>query len=469
MRDMHSGDRMDKVNKNEEGHVWVSESCFRQFHIGDQLIGAKSIVRTEKVLMEKHFDDKAYFKFPDINWSEKSRIESKGYVYYYIVKTECSDQNVWRLNDWSGQRTILFANYVRKCSDLSPYAQNKELELANEGREEKVQLKDIQTNTASFAGLAASSTGADLIGALRMDVDDMGDKFSKVKTLAELASKSRILNLFFKIYLTQICNANLCAHFSPLDILEKNYTKKNEYGENKGRNVSVIYAGGDDLFIIGAWDDTTELAFDIQKCFHQFTGGDFKSRKNEIWATISGGLTLHHPKFPLYQMARISGEAEHAAKNDKDFKKDDVKKNRIGLFHDDAKEQRKLKMQNPERYMLSMTWDLGNTFLLPLMKTYYDCGKLKEQDGRQVMEIDKFSYQTIEKWFAVIEKYLESHKLYLPTMARVMKQVEENPKMDRAVFIRLFGLLYTNEESKKNWISHLHIALNWISYLRRTK
>ena len=232
----------------------------------------------------------------------------------------------------------------------------------------------------------------------------------------------------------------------------------------------MIYAGGDDLFILGAWDETAELAFDIQRCFALFTGGSLDKEKQTVTGGrgISGGLTLHQPKFPLYQMARKSGEAEKAAKNDRDVIHDDPTKNRIALFYDDAKDQRKSKMQNPERYMLSMTWDLGNAFLLPLMKTYRQCGKLKEQDGRLLFEIEKFSYQTIEKWFAVIKKYQERNQLYLPTMARVMTQVEEMfGENEQTVFKNLLGFLYTNDESKKNWISHLHIALNWLSYLRR--
>jgi CRISPR-associated protein Csm1 len=276
-----------------------------------------------------------------------------------------------------------------------------------------------------------------------------------------------MLNLFFKVYLNEICSGNLGEEDKPTDIVGKNYQNR-ENGE-KGRNVSVVYAGGDDLFILGAWDETAELAFDIQRCFARFTGGLIDSEKKGCG--ISGGLTLHQPKFPLYQMAQKSGEAEHVAKSDKDTIYGDIEKNRIALFYDDSKYQRRLKMKTPERYryMLSMTWSLSGAFLIPLMKTYRECGSLKSQDGRQVLEIEKFTYQTIEKWFAVIEKYQESYMLYLPTMARVMKQVEDNKNMDADLFEKLISYLYTHEESKKNWISHLHIALNWLSFLRRTK
>ena len=126
--------------------------------------------------------------------------------------------------------------------------------------------------------------------------------------------------------------------------------------------------------------------------------------------------------------------------------------------------------------MLSMEWGLAKEFLHPLMKVYQRCFKQTAftSEARKGIEIEKFSYGTIEKWFAVITKYQRSNQLYLPTMARVMKDVErefsddDKAKLDKAkLFKDLVSYLYTAEEEKKNWISHLHIALNWLTYLRR--
>lgn len=451
-------EQMSPNNKYEDGRIWVSESCYHQFRIGDKLATAKAVIRSRKKPEEKD----PYFKYPDAKWTK----ESKSWIYYQINDQQSKSADCWPINDWTAGQPFLYANYVRKHGELSEYAKKIENESL---KEEKRTAKP--DHTATFQGLAASSCGADLIGALRMDVDDMGNLFNRMGTLSELSVKSRMLNLFFKVYLNQICVANSDGGFSYTDIAKKNYSVKNSHGDI-GRNVSVIYAGGDDLFILGAWDETTELAFDIQRCFSLFTGETLNKEKKTVveGLGISGGLTLHQPKFPLYQMAKKSGEAELGAKNDKETQNAEIEKNRISLFFDDSKRQCRLKMQEPYRYMLSMTWDLCGVFLLPLMKTYRECGNVAFQDGRMVLEIEKFSYQTIEKWFAVIEKYQESSMLYLPTMARVMKQVENNLGNDNVdLFNKLLSFLYTNDESKKNWISHLHIALNWLSYLRRKK
>ena len=101
-----------------------------------------------------------------------------------------------------------------------------------------------------------------------MDVDNFGDLFSGELTrsgIATISNLSRSMNLFFKGYLNQICClelGELGKENHPLNITEE--CKLN------GRNVSIVYAGGDDLFIVGAWDDVAELAFDINACFNAF-------------------------------------------------------------------------------------------------------------------------------------------------------------------------------------------------------
>ena len=465
MFDLHTGTRMDddSVKDPEDNKwTWVSESCFHQFNLGDRLINANVVNRYAVPVNRAEKKNYGTLILPGTN----------GNAFYKVNKEhDTATEFYWRINSWDGGRVFQYSNYVRKHEELSSYARQKEMESLNEELKKGEHRNPQPEDTATFQGLASSSCGADMIGALRMDVDGMGNVFSVIDNPIELSVKSRMLNLFFKVYLHEICKAQSTSGVEVTDIVRKDYKIENAYGM-PGRNVSVIYAGGDDLFIVGAWDETSELAFDIQRCFAHFTGGIFDIAKQTVMGGcgISGGLTLHQPKFPLYQMARISGEAESVAKHDRDTIYNDATKNRIALFYDNAKYQRKEKMQNADYYMLSMTWNLSHEFLLPLMKAYQACGNLIQQDGRTTFEIEKFSYQTIEKWFAVIEKYQESYKFYLPTMARVMKRVEEDLGEEHAkIFKKLLSFLYTNDKSKENWISHLHIALNWLSYLRRTK
>jgi len=432
-------------DRQDDEYLWVSKSCYHQFMLGDKLIEAEYIYRYTSRIDRSKKEVHGTLVLPGM----------RGQNVYYTVTAiaNVTPDTKWAINSWGQENVLPYANYVRKHGDLSAYAQKKEYEsLKKDGRTAN------PDDTATFEGLASSSCGADMIGSLRMDVDNLGNLFSSTDNLLQLSARSRMLNLFFKVYLNQICRER------GVDILKKTESEPLAWGK-PGRNVSIIYAGGDDLFIVGAWDDIIELAFDIQKIFKGFTYG-----RPEKDGGISGGLTLHQPKFPLYQMARLSAEAEAYAKHDDDGESLE-RKNRVSLFYDHSKLHRKMRLhpQYRSRYMLSMEWTLAQEFLLPLMKVYRRCSSVSQKAlERKRLEIDTFSFATIEKWFAVIEKYQLSNQLYLPTMARVLKGVEREFGDNTALFEELITYLYTTDAGKKNWISHFHIALNWLAYLRRT-
>ncbi len=147
--------------------------------------------------------------------------------------------------------------------------------------------------------------GTKLIGTLRMDVDNLGWIFSKGlsgknRSISRLATLSRFFNLFFKRYINDIAAGNP-GGLEQFSVVHP--------GESYPREVVVVYAGGDDLFIVGAWHDVAELAFDIRQAFRKFVGGDH--------ITLSGGLALNHLKHPIHLFARDAGRAEEASKNRK--------------------------------------------------------------------------------------------------------------------------------------------------------
>ena len=151
----------------------------------------------------------------------------------------------------------------------------------------------------SFEQLAEASRGTKKIGVLRMDVDNLGQimvRGLKKRSMLAVSSLSNLMNLFFSGWLNQICE----------DVNQ--LYRKDEQGEDRGDRLYVIYAGGDDLFVLGSWDLIPELAQRIHDDFQQFTGGNPSM-------TISAGIILEDKKFPLYQAAERAGEAEHAAKS----------------------------------------------------------------------------------------------------------------------------------------------------------
>ncbi len=142
---------------------------------------------------------------------------------------------------------------------------------------------------ADYDYLANASEGVKWLGALRMDVDDLGSVFKDKlgnATISRHASLSQALRHFFEGYVPQLCH---------------------QYNKEQDKEIlELIYAGGDDLFLVGGWSALPEIAEKIRSEFHDFVTGDH--------VTLSGGIAIEHMKFPLYQFADRSGDAEKNAK-----------------------------------------------------------------------------------------------------------------------------------------------------------
>lgn len=141
-----------------------------------------------------------------------------------------------------------------------------------------------------FEDLAAGSAFGKL-GVLRMDVDSLGrilkEAFGKGQDsyFGRYGAMSRSLGHFFKGYLNHLWFHN----------------------EDYRHHAQIIYAGGDDLFIVGRWDVSLQLAFDIHRDFTRWA-----CRHPAL--SISGGLVFVNPKFPISKAAELAGKAEDAAK-----------------------------------------------------------------------------------------------------------------------------------------------------------
>ena len=171
-----------------------------------------------------------------------------------------------------------------------------------------------------FEELATSSglgedKGIKRLGVLRADVDNLGaafiggfisagsDKF-KYGTLSRYADLSRDLAMFFKVAVNKMAQGDVqgfgtsVTPFTPFTIwADKQVTT---------RKIHVIYSGGDDVFLVGAWDELLELAIDIRKKLAEVTDKKI---------TMSAGLALFSPSYPISQMATITGLLESVAKD----------------------------------------------------------------------------------------------------------------------------------------------------------
>ncbi len=135
------------------------------------------------------------------------------------------------------------------------------------------------------------------MGVLRMDVDNLGSIFQSgiadsKASLARYAALSRAFDFFFTGYINSICADSKKAY--------------------------IVYAGGDDLFIVGDWREMIGVAEQVSRKFKAYTCG------NQAFS-ISGGVAILGSKYPIIAGAQQSAEAEERAKGHKVVVKDVVK------------------------------------------------------------------------------------------------------------------------------------------------
>lgn len=185
-----------------------------------------------------------------------------------------------------------------------------------------------------FGSIAALSTGTALLGILKADVDHLGLIFSlglEPPTISRVAALSHQFDRFFSGFLNTLCREvtndwkrNLSD--KEKDAVEDRATKAAEAGKQlKLDDIEnlfyITYAGGDDLLIIGPWDQTVELAQKLNEKFRAYT-----CKNPNI--TISAGIALVKPHFPVQRFVELAGHALEKAKN--------AGRNRITLFDQTA-------------------------------------------------------------------------------------------------------------------------------------
>ncbi|MBS4062066.1 MAG: hypothetical protein KG029_16840, partial [Bacteroidetes bacterium] len=146
----------------------------------------------------------------------------------------------------------------------------------------QVQNDQLQNKKLKYCGIEA-------LGILKADVDNLGLLFAcgireERLTLSRLATMSRQMNNYFSIFLP--------------------YKLKTD---ERFQNIYTVFAGGDDLFLIGAWNRIIDFAGFLHDSFKEYS-----CRNEQI--TISAGVALHKPNTPVLTFAETSENALEKSK-----------------------------------------------------------------------------------------------------------------------------------------------------------
>ncbi len=153
----------------------------------------------------------------------------------------------------------------------------------------------------TFEEIAASATGKAALAVLKADIDNLGTIFieklpnSQKPNFAKYNMVSRLINNFFTIHLPYL--------------LRKRFP-----------NIYTVFAGGDDLFLIGAWDEVMQFAKEFKEAFHTY----FIAEASQM--SFSASITMVKPSTPIGFQARESEAQLDEAKKTKE-------KNTIRIFH----------------------------------------------------------------------------------------------------------------------------------------
>lgn len=342
-------------NDDYERDKYICDKCRDYKRIGKLIPKAKYLVyaknRIEK-LEENFLNNYITFDFKTIKKEKKDTVEKdKNYTYYiyfiddkkqYLLKNEEILKDVFRIENISEtERKVRLdgeieskdnkntdepnifcheriANYIPIIKDIKEYQkvfpQKNEEEIDEEDKEkyefprpmrfdEIVQnpFKKIKNNNDDNKN---EQTGKEMLGILKADVDNMGFIFSRGLrsfglSISRYVTLSRMTRLFFNGYLNYL-------------ILNGGDEHKKSY-----LNIYTVYVGGDDILLVSDWETIIEFSIELQKKFREFT-----CENDSI--TLSAGISLFNPKFPIKRAAYKADELLEKSKEDG--------KNRLSLF-----------------------------------------------------------------------------------------------------------------------------------------
>jgi CRISPR-associated protein Csm1 len=150
----------------------------------------------------------------------------------------------------------------------------------------KLPHEEMDTNVPDVA--------LEMIGAIRLDVDDLGYIFSHGianASLGQIVTLSREMHYFFSVHFDQLAQTH---------------------------QLYLIYSGGDDAFAVGQWEKLIQFTRDLQKDFKKYV---FKNPA----VNFSAGIFFGDPKYPVGRFYLDADELLKEAKSG-------VEKNRINIF-----------------------------------------------------------------------------------------------------------------------------------------
>jgi CRISPR-associated protein Csm1 len=211
-----------------------------------------------------------------------------------------------RLNDVNCQELVDYPAGFRFIANYVP--------IAREGhRAENGEHKIAKGTVQDFDYISAKSKGREMLGYLKADVDNLGSLFifglsgdkKDLNTISRISALSRMLDTFFSGWIHEVVQTEF-------------------------PNCYIVFSGGDDLFIIGPWNETIDLSLRINDEFRRFTA-------NNPNITLSAGIAFSKPKIPVSTVVKQAEENLERSKEEAAFLSKEGSRNQLTVFEETVK------------------------------------------------------------------------------------------------------------------------------------
>jgi len=158
-------------------------------------------------------------------------------------------------------------------------------------------LTDDGRDSADAPVLASRAEGSAVWGVLRGDVDNVGIRMRRLQSIEEHVQLSVLYKQFFAGEVEVLCSL-----------------------PEFWRKVNLLYTGGDDFAVYGAWDALIAFGRELQRLFQRFSDENLKDFPGAEGKTITMALALAlEPNTPLVWVFERAADRLNAAKSaDKD-------------------------------------------------------------------------------------------------------------------------------------------------------
>lgn len=343
---------------DKDGNKPICTQCRQLQRLGSRLPGANFIVFTRQ-----HINGSDAFSgmlFDNINiricQERPSEVECRHALDILSIRNE----TIFTTSPIAGYIPLITSHDLQRWQSEGRVAQSNG-ELLFKGEECLEGMPKTFTMLAEEARIPPASPADDhweaipLLGVCKADVDNLGLVFSLGLTnrfsLSCYAMLARMLNYFFSGYLIRLIREDFA-------------------------NIYVVFAGGDDVFVIGPWLDIISFSQRMANDFRKFCG------ENPA-VTISAGLPLIKPGLPMRAMRE---EAEELLQKSKSY--DNGSKDALTLFGISTHWKEAQKLLDRGKWLAEITHSgfISRGFLRRLLHYSRECkdfllGKKLAQNG----------------------------------------------------------------------------------------